>query len=460
MMTGNVLVWQELQIKLNELAQDLMDVPPEERMEKQQTPDWTNSVSRFLFCEAHRERAAKGAAVGALADKLEAAGLKEEAAKLHEFQAVVENSESTGKDLQDAAHGAHELAEQLRADGHLELADEMEKLALQLDGAAEKKLSVEALEAEKAAKDGLKDVAAGAHALADKLREDGHGELADMVEKIAKEVDHALEGELDVEEVERVIGDAKAAADKLRAAGLTEEAALMDEMVATLEEALHAHHEAEDKKKEAELAAAAGEAAGEAAALAAAAGALADKLEAAGLTEEAAKLHEFQAVLESSESTGKDLQDAAHGAHELAEKLRADGHLELADEMEKLALQLDGAADKKLNVEALELRGQPVSNLVAKLRVVAEDLTSHHHVEVATTLSDLLDLIENSSERDDNADSDYMTSVANSAHNVAAQLDSLSRKHDAQQVVLCVFALEKLRLCCVFEGCLVARSFQ
>ena len=64
----------------------------------------------------------------------------------------------------------------------------------------------------------------------------------------------------------------------------------MDKMVAKLEEALHAHHEAEDKK-EAELAAAAGEAAAEAAALADAAGALADKLEAAGLTEEATKLH-------------------------------------------------------------------------------------------------------------------------------------------------------------------------
>ena len=52
-----------------------------------------------------------------------------------------------------------------------------------------------------------------------------------MVETIANEVDHALAGELDEEEVERVIGDAKAAAEKLRAAGLAEEAALMDEMV-------------------------------------------------------------------------------------------------------------------------------------------------------------------------------------------------------------------------------------
>ena len=206
---------------------------------------------------------------------------------------MLENPESTGKDLQDAAHDAHELAAKLRADGHLAEADEVEKLALLLDAAAEKKLGVEALEAEKAAKDGLKDVAGDAHALADKLREDGHGELAEMVEKIAQEVDHALEGELDVEEVERVIADAKAAADKLRAAGLTEEAEKMDAMVGKLEEALHAHHEAEDKKKEAELAAAEAEAAAEAKALAKAAGALADKLEAAGLKEEAAAVHEL-----------------------------------------------------------------------------------------------------------------------------------------------------------------------
>ena len=64
----------------------------------------------------------------------------------------------------------------------------MEKLALQFDGAAAKKLSVQALEAEKAAKDGLKDVAVGAHALADKLREDGHGELADMQHGVSAQV--------------------------------------------------------------------------------------------------------------------------------------------------------------------------------------------------------------------------------------------------------------------------------
>ena len=62
-----------------------------------------------------------------------------------------------------------------------------------------------------------------------------------------------------------------------------------------------------------------------AATLAARADALADKLKAKGLVYEAAKLHEFQSVLENSESTSKDLEDAARGAYELAEKLRADG---------------------------------------------------------------------------------------------------------------------------------------
>ena len=73
-------------------------------------------------------------------------------------------------------------------------------------------------------------------------------------------------------------------------------------------------------------------------------------------------------------------------------------------------------------------------------------------------LSDLLDLIENSGERDDDVDSDYMTSVANSAHNVAAQLESLSCKHYAQQVVH-LFALEKLRLCCDLKVASLLEAF-
>ena len=58
------------------------------------------------------------------------------AAKVHEFQTALENSESTDTNLQNSALGAHELAKELFADGHLELADKMMelkwKLALQL----------------------------------------------------------------------------------------------------------------------------------------------------------------------------------------------------------------------------------------------------------------------------------------------------------------------------------------
>ena len=51
----------------------------------------------------------KSRTAGASADKLEPAGLKGEAAQIHELEAALGNSELTGKDLQDAAHSAHEL---------------------------------------------------------------------------------------------------------------------------------------------------------------------------------------------------------------------------------------------------------------------------------------------------------------------------------------------------------------
>ena len=73
-----------------------------------------------------------------LADKLEAAGLNQEAATMRTFQAVLENSESTDEDLRAAASSARKLAEQLRQSSsgeprkvnadHLKLADEIEKL--------------------------------------------------------------------------------------------------------------------------------------------------------------------------------------------------------------------------------------------------------------------------------------------------------------------------------------------
>merc|ERR1719199_997941 len=90
----------------------------------------------------------------------------------------------------------------------------------------------------------MKEAAAEGHAVADKLREEGNGELADMVDNVAEEVEHALSGELDAEELEHAISDAKAAAEKLRAEGKEEEAAKMEAMVVKLEGAQQAHEEA------------------------------------------------------------------------------------------------------------------------------------------------------------------------------------------------------------------------
>ena len=61
---------------------------------------------------------------------------RKHAAEMQEFQRVLENSDSTGSDLNDAAQAAHDLAYTLRADGDLEEAAEVEELALQLDDAA------------------------------------------------------------------------------------------------------------------------------------------------------------------------------------------------------------------------------------------------------------------------------------------------------------------------------------
>ena len=123
----------------------------------------------------------------------------------------------------------------------------MEKLALMLDGAAQAKLEVEGKEKEQQAKQQGKEAAAAGQAVADKLRADGCEELAEMVEQVVKEVEHALSGDVDVAEVEQAIADAKAAAAKLREEGKEEEAEQMEAMVVKLEAALKLELEAEDK---------------------------------------------------------------------------------------------------------------------------------------------------------------------------------------------------------------------
>ena len=113
----------------------------------------------------------------------------------------------------------------------------------------------------------------------DKLREDGCEELAEMVTEVVEAVEHAVGGgEMDVEEVQGALVDAKAAAAKLREEGKEEEAAKLDEMVDKLEGALHAQVEAEDLKKEGELVRAAAEASEQASEAAKAAGDVARKL--------------------------------------------------------------------------------------------------------------------------------------------------------------------------------------
>jgi len=71
------------------------------------------------------------------------------------------------------------------------------------------------------------------------------------------------------------------------------------------------------------------------------------KLEKAGLVEEAAQVKEWQTMLEGHHESGADIEHAAHEAHELAAKLRAEGKEKEAEEVEKLAVLLDAAAKHK-----------------------------------------------------------------------------------------------------------------
>ena len=84
------------------------------------------------------------------------------------------------------------MAVKLRAEGKDAEADEVEKLAQLLDVAVESKLEVEAGQKEKESKEGMKEAAAEGHAVADQLREEGNGELADMVDNVVEEVEHIM----------------------------------------------------------------------------------------------------------------------------------------------------------------------------------------------------------------------------------------------------------------------------
>merc|ERR1712086_780426 len=123
--------------------------------------------------------------------------------------------------------------------------------------------------------------------------------------------------EMDVQEVEHALKDTQRAAEKLRAVGLTGEADKMDAMADKLEAALD--EEAEDKKKDAELAEAAGE---------------------RGRTS-------FFSMLESGDASEEDLERASRDAHDLAAKLRAEGKEGEALEVKKLVTLLDTAARNK-----------------------------------------------------------------------------------------------------------------
>merc|ERR1719247_3926733 len=102
------------------------------------------------------------------------------------------------------------------------------------------------------------------------------------------------------------------------------------------------------------------EVAKQAAEAAKAAGECAAAFEKAGLGEEAKSVKDWQGLLEGGQESGADLEKAAHSAHELAVKLRAEGKDAEADEVEKLAQLLDVAVESKLRAEGKDAEADEV----------------------------------------------------------------------------------------------------
>ena len=119
-----------------------------------------------------------------------------------EVEDILKGGKESGADLEEAAHTAHDLAAKLRSEGKDDEANKVEELAHLLDVAAESKLKVESDQKEKESKAAMKQAAGEGHEMADKLREDGNGELAEMVDEVVKEVEAALNREPDAEELD------------------------------------------------------------------------------------------------------------------------------------------------------------------------------------------------------------------------------------------------------------------
>jgi len=165
-------------------------------------------------------------------------------------QELLEGGKASGEDLGHAADEMRDLAHTLRDQGMLDAAEEVEKLAGELDEAARLKLKADEQGSEQEVQHALGDASKDGHDLADKLKADGKEELGCVVEQVTVKVDGVVGGEHpDVQELQQTVCEAKDAAEKLREAGLPEEAAKMDQMVGEIEHALQAELKAEELRR-------------------------------------------------------------------------------------------------------------------------------------------------------------------------------------------------------------------
>lgn len=202
---------------------------------------------------------------------------------------------------------------------------QLERLAELLDETVYIQQKVEELQEERKRVGGathtVQVAAAAGDEVAEKLRDQGHVELAEMVEQV-------VAGHVEVAELENTIAEARAAAADLRAELQHDESRQMEVMAEDLEKALFAHQQADAAEQNRQLEAAA--AAGSAIKVAGEAGAA---LDAQGFTVEAKQVRAWHELI-TVDHAAASLKNVARSAREMAAKL--EGSKQAAEEAPRL----------------------------------------------------------------------------------------------------------------------------
>jgi len=299
--------------------------------------------------------------------ELRAAGLDAEADEIKRLREKLKDGTMTGPELEVASKDAHALGDKLKGMNEIPTAQHMAKeahlLGDKLGEAANAKLEQEMLEQQKEAAQDLKEAMIEAQAVAVQLRADGLDEDALEVERLIALLDDVLKGKVGGLELDQGIEDCRAEITKLELMDQTELAGKLGNVLVKMEKARESQMAAQLAKSEIEMR----KAEEEAAKAEEAAGNMAAQVEAdllaAGLGDEATKIHEMREALEDPATTGNQLEEYSKEAVEMSKELHDKGLFELSSEVDTLSDLLKDAAKAKLMAQAAELQAEAMQDL-------------------------------------------------------------------------------------------------